>query len=63
MGATEYWNEFINPDDGSVFTNHVIAFGESWEPILQESFENAEGMDLIEVAQASGTGGKLDIKR
>ena len=63
MGATEYWNEFINPDDGSVFTNHVIAFGESWEPILQESFENAEGMDLIEVAQASGPGGKLDIKK
>lgn len=30
MGETEYWDEFINPDNGQIDKGAKIRFGESW---------------------------------
>jgi RHS repeat-associated protein len=62
MGETEFWDEFISPETGSVMTSTRIQFGRSWNPIISEMADNANGMNLEEIAANSGPGGLFDIK-
>ncbi|MCB9203237.1 MAG: RHS repeat-associated core domain-containing protein [Flavobacteriales bacterium] len=62
IGETEYWDEFINPDDGTTMTHYKIQVGKSFDPIIKEMHKKAESMDLIDIGKKSSGGGDFDIK-
>lgn len=63
MGETEYWDEFINPDNGQIDKGAKIRFGESWQPTIDKYVKSAKGMNLQQVAANSRQDGDFDIKR
>ena len=62
MGETEYWDEFISPEDGSTLTDTRIQFGKSFMPIIERKHQISLGMNLLEISSASAGGGDFDIK-
>ena len=62
MGQTYFWDEFVNPEKGTVFGK--IDFGKSWEGLIKSKHEEANSYILgdISVAYESLPGGSLDIK-
>jgi hypothetical protein len=63
MGETEFWDEFVNPDNGTTMTNYKIQFGKSFDPIIKEMHEKTKDMDLKEIALESRGGTLFDIKK
>ena len=62
MGETEYWDEFLDPDNGKIDKGARILFGQDWQTTLESNTDRAKGMDLKEVAALSTLHGKFDIK-
>ncbi len=62
MGETEFWDEFVSPEDGSTLTDTKIQFGRSFMPIIEEKHRKSLGMSLAEIASESAGGGDFDIK-
>lgn len=62
MGETENWDEFVNPETGKSMTETKIQFGKSFDPIIEEINNKAQGMSLIDIASESGPNGDFDIK-
>ena len=62
MGETDHWDEFVNPENGSVMTQTRIQFEKSWDGIIRKMKIQAKGMDLSEVMLESLPNGDFDIK-
>ncbi len=63
VGETVYWDEFIDPETGDVFQSYKIDFQLDFDPIVKEKNEEAQGLDLKEIASKSSPGGDFDIKK
>lgn len=61
-GSTLFWDEFVSPETGLVFSNYKIQFGKSFDPIIERMHTKAKLMDLKQVAAASKAGKEFDIK-
>jgi len=60
MGETEYWDEFINPDNGKIKSK--IEFERSWDDIIEGYHEISLSMDLRDIAENSTPNQLFDIK-
>ena len=62
VGETEYWDEFVNPEDRSTMTDYIIQVGKSFNPIIENMHKKAKDIDLKEIASKSEGGQLFDIK-
>jgi hypothetical protein len=60
MGETEYWDEFINPDNNK--PEGRIDFGQTWDKAIDKLHDDALDMDLMGIAKESHLHGALDLK-
>ncbi|MBQ7061949.1 MAG: hypothetical protein IJM88_01490 [Bacteroidales bacterium] len=63
IGETEYWDEFVSPEDGNTMTNYKIQIGKSFDPIIRDLHSKAMEMDLIDIANNSNGGKLFDMKK
>jgi len=63
MGETENWDEFVNPETRKAMTNITIAFGISFDPLIEKMHDKAQEMDLKEISSKSAGGEFFDIKK
>ncbi len=62
MGATEYWDEFLTPDDSAIGAGAHIEFGASFDSDLSRLNAEANGESLEDTAGKSKLGQHFDIK-
>ncbi len=62
IGETEYWDEFVSPEDGKAMTNYKLQIGKSFDPIIRDLHSKAMKMNLIEIANNSKSGELFDMK-
>lgn len=62
IGETEYWDEFISPETGEIFSGIKIRQNDSFDEIVERYHDKAQREDLKTVASKSGGGGEYDVK-
>ena len=63
IGETEYWDEFVSPENGETMRYYKLQIGKSFDPIINNLHSQAMKMDLIEIANKSKGGELFDIKK
>lgn len=62
MGETEYWDEFVSPEDGSTLVETRIQYNKSFMPIIEKKHKESLGMNLVDIASESVGDGNFNIK-
>ncbi|MDW3195478.1 MAG: DUF6443 domain-containing protein [Cytophagales bacterium] len=66
MGETEYWDDFVYESTGDVVNEYGVGFrimfGESWDSQINSLANQAQGMDVIQIAMESRNNGVFSIQ-
>ena len=66
MGETEYWDDFVYESTGDVVNEYGVGFrimfGESWDSQISDLANQAQGMDIVQIAMKSRNNGVFSIQ-